>query len=177
MHEHGGYGIAVQCDHSQLDQVEALFARVQREAGKLDLLVDNAWGDHENFDGKFHSPFWEQPLSHWDAMFDRGVRNHWLSSRCAAPLLVAQKRGLTVTTTFWDRDRYRQGNLLYDLAKAAMTRLAFGMAEELRGPKRAGPAQRELCGYEAWGFSRKRPQQLSLTGGLAVMPCRQRRDT
>jgi NAD(P)-dependent dehydrogenase (short-subunit alcohol dehydrogenase family) len=37
-----------------------------------------------------------------------------------------------VTTTFWDRDRYVPGNLLYDLAKSAMNRLAFGMAQELR---------------------------------------------
>jgi NAD(P)-dependent dehydrogenase (short-subunit alcohol dehydrogenase family) len=43
-----------------------------------------------------------------------------------------QGRGLIVTTTFWDRDRYMAGNLFYDLAKASMTRLAFGMAEELR---------------------------------------------
>jgi NAD(P)-dependent dehydrogenase (short-subunit alcohol dehydrogenase family) len=45
---------------------------------------------------------------------------------------VKQARGLIVTTTFWDRDRYMRGNLCYDLAKAAMNRLAFGMAEELR---------------------------------------------
>jgi NAD(P)-dependent dehydrogenase (short-subunit alcohol dehydrogenase family) len=71
-------------------------------------------------------------MVHWDAMFDRGVRNHLLSSRLAAPMLVRQGRGLIVTTTFWDRDRYMKGNLFYDLAKAAMTRLAFGMAQELK---------------------------------------------
>jgi len=65
-------------------------------------------------------------------MFDRGVRNHLLASRVAAPMLVRQGRGLIVTTTFWDRDRYLHGNLFYDLAKASMTRLAFGMAQELR---------------------------------------------
>jgi NAD(P)-dependent dehydrogenase (short-subunit alcohol dehydrogenase family) len=65
-------------------------------------------------------------------MFDHGVRNHLLASRCAAPLFVRQKKGLIVTTTFWDRDRYMAGNLFYDLAKAGMTRLAFGMAQELR---------------------------------------------
>lgn len=73
-----------------------------------------------------------EPIEHWDAMFDRGVRNHLLSSRCAAPRMVRRRRGLIVTTTFWDRGRYLRGNLLYDLAKTAMTRLAFGMAEELR---------------------------------------------
>lgn len=128
----GGLGIAVACDHTDEAQVEALFERVQREQGRLDLLVNNAWGGHETFDGVFEAPFWERPMRHWDAMFDRGVRNHLLSSKLAAPMLVRQGRGLIVTTTFWDRDRYMQGNLFYDLAKAAMTRLAFGMAQELR---------------------------------------------
>lgn len=128
----GGRGVAVYCDHTQGSEVEALFARVERDEGRLDLLVNNAWGGHECFNGVFEAPFWEHALGQWDAMFDRGLRNHLVSSRCAAPLLVRQRHGLIVTTTFWDRDRYLKGNLLYDLAKSGMNRLAFGMAEELR---------------------------------------------
>jgi NAD(P)-dependent dehydrogenase (short-subunit alcohol dehydrogenase family) len=128
----GGRGIAVECDHTDEAQVAALFERVARDHGRLDLLVNNAWGGHETFDGVFQAPFWERPMVHWDAMFDRGVRNHLLSSRLAAPMFVRQGRGLIVTTTFWDRDRFMRGNLFYDLAKAAMTRLAFGMAQELK---------------------------------------------
>ena len=128
----GGRGIAVRCDHADADDVAALFRRVEQEQGRLDLLVNNAWGGHEAFDGIFQAPFWERPMALWDAMFDRGVRNHLLSSRLAAPMLVRQGSGLIVTTTFWDRDRYMQGNLFYDLAKAAMTRLAFAMAQELK---------------------------------------------
>jgi len=128
----GGRGIAVRCDHSREEEVAELFARVQREQGGLDLLVNNAWGGHETFNGVFEAPFWEHPMAHWDSMFDRGVRNHLLASRHAAPVMVRQGRGLLVTTTFWDRDRYLRGNLFYDLAKAAMNRLAYGMAQELR---------------------------------------------
>lgn len=128
----GGQGIAVRCDHTQEDDVARLFDQVQREQGRLDLLVNNAWGGHESFNGVFVAPFWAHPLAHWDTMFDRGVRNHLLASRCAAPMLVRQRHGLIVTTTFWDRDRYMHGNLYYDLAKAAMSRLAFGMAQDLK---------------------------------------------
>eukprot|EP01032_Pedospumella_encystans_P000688 gene688-797_t len=128
----GGQGVPVRCDHTDEAQVRELFARVEREAGRLDLLVNNAWGGHESFNGVFEAPFWEHPLSNWEAMFDRGVRNHLVASRCAAPLLVRQGRGLIATTTFWDRDRYLRGSLFYDLAKAAMTRLAFSMAQDLR---------------------------------------------
>lgn len=128
----GGRGIAVACDHTKEDEVAALFARVEREQGRLDLLVNNAWGGHETFTGVFEAPFWEHPLANWDSMFDRGVRNHLVASRCAAPGMVARKQGLIVTTTFWDRGHYLRGNLFYDLAKASMTRLAFGIAQELQ---------------------------------------------
>lgn len=128
----GGRGIAVPCDHTREEDVAALFARVEHDAGRLDLLVNNAWGGHETFNGVFEAPFWEHPLSNWDSMFDRGVRNHLVASRCAAPLMVRQKKGLMLTTTFWDRGHYLRGSLFYDLAKASMTRLAFGMAQDLR---------------------------------------------
>jgi len=129
----GGRGIAVRCDHTDPSQVRDLFARVEREQGRLDVLVNNAWGGHETFSpSSLNAPFWEQPIDHFRSMFDHGVRNHVIACQAAAPLFVRQKRGLIVTTTFWDRDRYLKGNLFYDLAKAAMNRLAFDVAEEMR---------------------------------------------
>lgn len=128
----GGTGIPVRCDHTREDEVAALFAQVQQAHGRVDLLVNNAWGGHETFNGVFEAPFWEHPLANWDSMFDRGVRNHLLASRFAAPLMVKVRRGLIVTTTYWDRGHHLRGNLFYDLAKSAMVRLAFDMAEELR---------------------------------------------
>lgn len=128
----GGQGIAVRCDHTDESDVAKLFARVRNEQGRLDLLVNNAWGGHESFDGMFDAPFWEHRMDHWDSMFDRGVRHHLLSSRLAVPIMLGQGQGLLVTTTFWDRGHYLKGNLFYDLSKAAMNRLAFGMAQELR---------------------------------------------
>ena len=128
----GGRGIAVCCDHSHEEEVQALFARVQAEAGRLDLLVNNAWGGHESFDGVFDAPFWQHPIAHWDSMLDRGARCHLLANRAAAPMFVQQGHGLIVATTFWDRGRFLRGNLFYDLAKAAINRIAFGVAQELR---------------------------------------------
>ena len=127
-----GRGIAVRCDHTREDEVQSLFERIRSEQGRLDLLVNNAWGGHETFDGVFDAPFWQHPIAHWDSMMDRGVRCHLLAARAAAPLLVQQGRGLIVATTFWDRERYVRGNLYYDLAKSAINRLAFGLAHELR---------------------------------------------
>src|SRR5262249_4485316 len=59
------------------------------------------------------------------------VRAHLLATRLAIPLMLPLRRGLIVHTTAWDRDRYL-GNLFYDVAKAAVNRMAFGMARELQ---------------------------------------------
>lgn len=129
----GGRGIAVRCDHSDAGRVRELIARVEREQGKLDVLVNNAWGGHESmFGAAMSAPFWEQSLDHWDSMFNRGVRNHVVACHAAAPLFIKQRRGLIVTTTYWDRGHYIKGNLFYDLAKSTMARLAFTLADELR---------------------------------------------
>ncbi|HEY5947570.1 MAG TPA: SDR family NAD(P)-dependent oxidoreductase [Kofleriaceae bacterium] len=129
----GGRGIAVRCDHSDAAQVRELVARVEREQGHIDLLVNNAWGGHETLThAALDAPFWEQSLDHWQSMFDHGVRNHVIACHAIAPLFVRQQRGLIITTTYWDRGHYIKGNLFYDLAKATMNRLAFAVAEELR---------------------------------------------
>ena len=128
----GGRGIAVRCDHTVDADVEALFRRVRDEQGRLDLLVNNAWGGYERYtESEFDAPFWEQPLWRWDGMFTAGVRAQLVTSRAAAPLLLAGGRGLIVATVAWAYDAYL-GNLIYDAAKAAVIRMTFGMAEELR---------------------------------------------
>jgi NAD(P)-dependent dehydrogenase (short-subunit alcohol dehydrogenase family) len=130
--ERGGQGVPVRCDQTADAEVEALFARVKQEQGRLDLLVNNVWGGYEHFEwARFAVPFWEQPLRHWAGMFESGVRAHLVATRLAAPLLLSNGRGLIVHTTAWDRDKYL-GNLFYDLAKAAVNRMAFGMARELQ---------------------------------------------
>ena len=130
--QRGGQGVPVRCDHTADAEVEALFARITQEPGRLDLLVNNVWGGYEQFDwSRFASPFWEQPLRHWAGMFESGVRAHLAAARLAVPLMLPNRRGLIVHTTAWDRDKYL-GNLFYDVAKAAVNRMAFGMARELQ---------------------------------------------
>ena len=63
----GGTGIAVPCDHAVDAEVEELFDRVKQEQGRLDILVNNAWGGNElAIESK---PFWEISLEHWRNMF------------------------------------------------------------------------------------------------------------
>jgi NAD(P)-dependent dehydrogenase (short-subunit alcohol dehydrogenase family) len=126
---HGGTGIAVQVDHGVEAQVQALFARVQAEQGRLDILVNDVWGGDELTE--WGKPFWELDLAKGLLMQQRAVHTHIITARYGAPLLVAQRGGLLVEITDGDSPRYRD-NLFYDLAKASVIRLAYGMAQELR---------------------------------------------
>jgi NAD(P)-dependent dehydrogenase (short-subunit alcohol dehydrogenase family) len=130
--ERGGEGIAVRCDHTVDSDVEALFARVQREQGRLDLLVNNAWGGYEQHDyRKFGAPLHEQPLRHWDGMFTAGVRAALVASRFAVSQMLPQKQGLIVNITAWDRDKFLV-NVFYDMAKNAINRMTYGLARECK---------------------------------------------
>jgi NAD(P)-dependent dehydrogenase (short-subunit alcohol dehydrogenase family) len=39
----GGIGIPIRCDHGVDEKVKALFERVKKEQGHLEILVNNAW--------------------------------------------------------------------------------------------------------------------------------------
>ena len=134
----GGTAVAVRCDHTIDAEIAGLFAQVRREHGRLDLLVNNAWGGYEqrgdSASAFFGTPFWDQPLWRWQAMFGAGVRAAFATSCQAAPLLLTGRRerpGLIINTIAWAFGAYL-GNVLYDTAKAATARLAFGFAHDLR---------------------------------------------
>lgn len=132
----GGTGVPVRCDHTVDADVERLVERVRREDGRLDVLVNNVWGGYENHDYRtFTVPFWEQPRARWDAMFTAGVRAHLVMAQLAAPLLMersaSDRPGLVASTIAWAYGR-PLGNAVYDVAKAALVRLAYVMGEELR---------------------------------------------
>jgi NAD(P)-dependent dehydrogenase (short-subunit alcohol dehydrogenase family) len=127
--QYGGQGIAVQVDHLVEAQVQALFTRIEAEQGKLDILVNDVWGGDEL--SEWGTPFWELTLAKGLLMLERAVNTHLITSRYGAPLMVARGQGLIIEITDGDTPNYR-GNLYYDLAKASVIRMAFGMAEELR---------------------------------------------
>lgn len=129
----GGVGIPVKCDHNNDEEVEALFKRVYKENGKLDILVNNAWGGgiHAVNQYFFNTPFWEQPVSLWDDNFNVGLRSNYIASRLAAKIMINQKSGLIVNISFYGGRRYLN-NVAYGVCKAAVDRLSQDTALELK---------------------------------------------
>lgn len=127
--------VRVGCDHTDDEAVARLFARIQAECGRLDVLVNSAWGGYERMveDGRFTwaAPFWEQPSWRWDAMVTVGVRSAFVASQFAARSMVPARRGLIVNISHWAAQK-RIGNTIYGVAKAATDKLTADTAAELR---------------------------------------------
>ena len=124
----GGNGIAVRVDHGNDSEVQALFARVQRERGRLDILVNNACALHQDLTNPGH--FWEKPLGLVD-MLDVGLRSSYVASYYAAPILVAQRGGLIVFTSASGAVHYVYGPA-YGAHKAGMDKFAADMAVDFK---------------------------------------------
>jgi NAD(P)-dependent dehydrogenase (short-subunit alcohol dehydrogenase family) len=128
----GGKGIAIRCDHTSENDVRSLFEQIEREHGRIDILVNCVFGGSESSlptgDGRH---FWERPQEHWDAMMVAGPKAYLLSTRYAIPLMKQHHKGLIVNITFFIKDKI-SGNLYYDLAMNAINRMTLGMAKELK---------------------------------------------
>jgi NAD(P)-dependent dehydrogenase (short-subunit alcohol dehydrogenase family) len=116
------------------DQIAAVVDRISNEQGRLDVLVNSVWGGYERFtDGSEFNPgpFWEQPLSLWDSMHRIGLRAHYVTSALAAPLMINSGPGLIVSLSSFAGQVFVPP-VPYGVAHAAIDRLAYDMAEDLR---------------------------------------------
>ncbi|MFG2495483.1 SDR family oxidoreductase [Streptomyces caniferus] len=128
----GGTGIAVPTDHLDPAQVKALTERIDREQGRLDVLVNSVWGGDRLIE--FDTRLWDIDLEKGLRMFRLGVDTHIITSHYALPLLIRRPGGLVVEVTDGTAafNRTYRDNLCFDLTKNAPHRIAFGLAAELK---------------------------------------------
>jgi NAD(P)-dependent dehydrogenase (short-subunit alcohol dehydrogenase family) len=127
--QRGGQGIWSRTDHTVPADVEALADRIRREAGHLDILVNDVWGGDDLTE--WGRPLWEHSLEKGLLMQQRAVHSHIITSRYAVPLMLDRSGSLIVEVTDGVGPGYR-GNVYYDLAKVSVIRLAVALAYELR---------------------------------------------
>ncbi|MGW6280512.1 SDR family oxidoreductase [Kribbella sp. NPDC055071] len=128
----GGHGIAVPVDHLVPEQVRDLIDRIQREQGALHILVNDIWGQHS--EPEWDKTVWESDLENGLRLLQLGVHTHAITSHYALPLLIKSPGGLVVEMTDGTNDynatNYRV-SFFYDVAKGAVSRMAFALAHEL----------------------------------------------
>jgi len=129
----GGRAIPVQVDHLDPSQVEALVARIEREQGRLDVLVNDIWGGDHFI--QWNTPVWEYSLDNGLRMLQLAINTHLITNHYALPLLMKNKGGVVVEVTDgtaeYNDDHYRV-SLFYDLAKTSVVRMAWSLAQELK---------------------------------------------
>lgn len=122
---------ALTCDHTDDDAVAAVFEQIGARAGRLDLLVNCAWAAPRGFAG-FTEKFYERPISDWDTLMTVGLRAHYVASVHAARLMVPAGSGLIASiSSFGTRGHLH--SVLYGMSKAALDKMTYDMAHELRG--------------------------------------------
>jgi NAD(P)-dependent dehydrogenase (short-subunit alcohol dehydrogenase family) len=122
----GGQGVAVGCDLAVDEQIRSLFEKVRRDSGHLNILVNNAAFLHEKMGIR---PFWEAPAELAN-IIDVGLRCHHVATYYAAPLLIAQRRGLIVNVSFYGNAKVHDP--AYYASKAGLDKLAAVYADDFR---------------------------------------------
>jgi len=124
----GAEAAALPADLADAESVGRLVAGTVERFGRIDVVVNCAMGFPQDYEG---TEFWKSPVADWDAQNQVGVRSHYLTGYHAARHMVAQGSGLIVhVSTAGAIEEYY--NLGFRVAHAANTRLAKGMAFDLR---------------------------------------------
>jgi len=128
----GGKGIAVQVDHLISTDVADLVRRIRAEQSQLDILVNDIWGGEHLFE--WNKPVWDHNLENGLTLLRRGIDTHLITAHHALPLLIENTGGLLVEVTDgtadYNAEHYRLSPF-YDLAKVAVTRMAWAHAKDL----------------------------------------------
>jgi NAD(P)-dependent dehydrogenase (short-subunit alcohol dehydrogenase family) len=128
----GGRGVAVRVDHLVPEEVRALVERIERDEGALHVLVNDCFGATVM---EWQKTVWEASLETGLRLLRTGVDTHAITSHFALPLMLKTPGGLVVEVTdgtdAYNAETYRV-SFFYDLAKAAVSRMAFALAHELK---------------------------------------------
>lgn len=114
----------VRGDVGEPDDAQALADVARREFGQIDTLVLNAGIAHVAV-----GPFWEVPISEFDALWRTNVRGTWLCAHACAPLV--RDGGSIVAMGSTNSTVVGEGYAAYAATKGAVLQLARGMAADL----------------------------------------------
>jgi NAD(P)-dependent dehydrogenase (short-subunit alcohol dehydrogenase family) len=128
----GGFATAIAADHLDHEQVAQVVARIEKEQGQLDILVNDIWGGENLTD--WNKPVWEHSLEDGLRTLRLAIETHLVTSHYALPLLIRRPGGLLVEITDgtleYNKDNYRL-TTFYDLAKWSVLRLGWSQGHEL----------------------------------------------
>ena len=125
--EAGGKALALACHTGKPEQIDGLFERIQKEYGRLDVLVNNAATN------PYFGPFINAPESAFDKTFEVNVKGYFMMAQRAARLMVEEGRGSIINIASIEGMSPSQMMGIYSMSKAAVIMLTKVIAKELGG--------------------------------------------
>ena len=133
----GGEGIAIRVDHLEKSQVSELVSGIEKQHGRLDILVNDIFGGDRY--AQWDKKLWEHDLDAGLRMLRMGIETHLITCALALRLMLRNSGGLVVEMTDGTSEynkAFRQNvGFYYDLVKAAVERITLGLAAELEGER------------------------------------------
>ena len=120
----GGKASALACHIGEPASIDAAFARIEKEHGRLDILVNNA-ATNPHF-----GHITETPVSMLDKTVEVNVRGYFLMSQKAALLMKRNGGGSIVNTSSINGVRPGPGQGIYSVTKSAVISMTRAFARE-----------------------------------------------
>jgi len=120
----GGKASALACHVGETDSIDAAFALIEQEHGRLDILVNNA-ATNPHF-----GHITETPVSMIEKTVVVNVRGYFVMSQKAALLMKRHGGGSIVNTASINGERPGPGQGIYSVTKAAVISMTQAFAKE-----------------------------------------------
>jgi NAD(P)-dependent dehydrogenase (short-subunit alcohol dehydrogenase family) len=121
----GGQAIAVRCDVSNEEDVEAMVKKTSDEFGRIDVLFNNAGIN-------YIATVADIPVRRWDLVMRVNVRGPFLCSKAVLPQMKEQRSGSIINMSSGGAQSRKPDNFTYAMSKAALERFTYTLAEEVR---------------------------------------------
>jgi NAD(P)-dependent dehydrogenase (short-subunit alcohol dehydrogenase family) len=116
----------ISCDLTDLDQLKAAFARIEREVGPVEVLVNNCGNDDRH-------GLSEVTPAYWDERINVNLRHLLFCAQAVAPGMKAAGRGVIINFGSISWHLGLPDLVLYETAKAGIEGMTRALAREL-GP-------------------------------------------
>ncbi len=122
----GGRAEGILCDISKVKDVGQLIEAAMEKFGRIDILVNSAAIIPVDV------ALIDFPVEAWDLTYNINLRGPFLCIKKALPYMIKNKRGSIINLTSLAAVRAPKGRIAYSSAKAALDRLTYGLAQEVK---------------------------------------------
>jgi len=123
----GGVAEAIKCDVTDEAQIMEMVEKTLNRFGHIDVLINNAGI-------AYPAPILDLPLKGWELVMKVNLTGVFLCSRAVLPGMMNRRTGsvINISSVQAGQGASVEAGIVYGVSKAALERLTYGMAEELR---------------------------------------------